>query len=300
MHKRSILIGSNGYLGRHLATELERQQFDNRNFDLALNPPEGINHYQSFDLTDPKSFDLLNPEVDFIFLFAGVTGTAQGFEDHKKYIRVNEAGLLNLLDWMRKSKCRARLVFPSTRLVYQGQKNTALKEDAPKEAKTIYALNKLSAEHLLWMYHNAFDIEYTIFRICVPYGNRFDEDYSYGTVGFFLSKAMKGENISLYGDGSIRRTFTHVDDITRIITGAIQKEETKNNVFNIGGENLSLREAAAMIASRYKVEIDFTDWPDLALRLESGDTVFDDGKLRNILQICFDHTLKSWIRGIRF
>ncbi len=72
------------------------------------------------------------------------------------------------------------------------------------------------------MYHNAFGIDYTIFKICVPYVNNFGDAYSYGTLGFFLSKAIRGECITLFGDGSIRRTFTHVDDISQIVARSIE------------------------------------------------------------------------------
>ena len=48
-----------------------------------------------------------------------------------------------------------------------------------------------------------FHSHFTIFRICVPYGNLIDELYSYGTIGFFINRAMKGQNITIYGDGSL-------------------------------------------------------------------------------------------------
>jgi len=295
--KKSILIGSNGYLGKHLAYFLKENNFHNFNFDIHPEPPEEIENYQTFNITRKKEFDKLDPNVDFIFLFAGLTGTANGFENFKKFISVNELGLLNLLLWMRKSGCNARIIFPSTRLVYKGRKNYMLKESEPKETKTIYALNKLAAENILWMHYNAFGIDNTIFRICIPYGNHFDEHYSYGTIGFFFNKARKGEDIILYGNGSIRRTFTHVEDICNYIIRAIQIEKTKNQIFNIGGENLSLLEAAKIVAQKYDVSINFVEWPDMALKLESDDTVFDDSKLKALIDYTNKYTIKSWLSG---
>ena len=292
---KSITIGSNGYLGKHLAYFLKEAEYQNQNFDIHHQPVFGIDNYQSFDISNKEDFSKLNPDTDFIFLFAGLSGTADGFGKYQDFVRINEIGLLNLLTWMRETGCTARIVFPSSRLVYKGKKNYALKEDDPKETRTIYAVNKLAAENLLWMYQNAFAIDYTIFRICVPYGNIFDNHFSYGTMGFFLSKAQNREDIVLFGDGSLRRTFTHVEDLCQTIILAVQNEKTRNEIFNIGGENLSLLEAANLVAEKYNVMVKFADWPEMVLKLESDDTVFDDSKLRSIGLGDFKNSLKEWV-----
>jgi UDP-glucose 4-epimerase len=293
--KRSILIGSNGYLGRHLSYFLEREGFNNQNYDKHPEAAQGVTMYSPLDITRREGFGALDSQVNFIFMFAGITGTADGFDKYEEFISVNEIGLLNLLTWMRETGCKARIVFPSTRLVYKGRKNYALKEDDPKETKTIYAVNKISAENILISYQNAFGIDFTIFRICVPFGNLFDDAYSYGTLGFFLEKAIKGSDITIYGDGSIRRTFTHVEDISRLILKAVQIDETKNDVFNIGGENLSLLEAASLVAEKYGVNVTFQGWPEMALRLESDDTVFDDFRLNSIVSYLNRYNVKQWL-----
>lgn len=79
---------------------------------------------------------------------------------------VNEKGLLHLLNHIRLSPYRPKIIFPSTRLVYQGA-DKALTEEAKKETKTIYAVNKLACEGYLYAYRQSFDIPYTIFRICI-------------------------------------------------------------------------------------------------------------------------------------
>jgi UDP-glucose 4-epimerase len=295
--KKSIIIGSNGYLGRHLAYLLKNEGFENCNYDIHPKATNVLENYSTIDITSKNSFSQINPDIEYIFMFAGLSGTAEGFEKYKDFNNINETGLLNLLDWMRKTSCRARIVFPSSRLVYKGKKNKLLTEDDPKETKTIYALNKLAAENMLWMYRNAFGIDYTIFRICVPYGNLFDEYFSYGTMGFFLNKAQKCEDIVLYGDGLIKRTFTHVEDICRVIVNAIQYEGTINEIFNIGGENMSLFDVANLVAKKYQVKLKFVDWPQMAIKLETGDTIFDDAKLKNIGVTGYQHRLENWIIG---
>ncbi len=252
-------------------------------FDIQDKSIDDSDNYSQLDITDYNKVCELNLNVDYIYLFAGLTGTSQGFDSYNKYIDINEKGLLHILTRMKESGSKARIVFPSTRLVYKGQQNELLKEGAEKETNTIYALNKLACEYMLAMYQKAFGIQYTIFRICVPYGSLIESGISYGTLGFFLQKAKNKQNIELYGDGLLRRTFTNVVDICNKIHSAIQFEESNGKIYNIGGENLSLLDVASEIAKKHGVEVVFTEWPKLALQIESGDTVFDSENLDELL-----------------
>lgn len=279
----SIVIGSNGYIGHNLTYYLRSLNEEVYCFDIQDKSINDSDNYNQLDITDYNRVCELNLNVDYIYLFAGLTGTSQGFESYGKYIDINEKGLLNILTRMKESGSQARIVFPSTRLVYKGKQNTLLKEDAEKETNTIYALNKLTCEYILAMYQKAFGIQYTIFRICVPYGSLIKSKISYGTLGFFLQKAKNQQNIELYGDGLLRRTFTHVADICNTIHSAIQYEESNGKTYNIGGENLSLLDVASEIAKKHSVKVVFTEWPKLTLQIESGDTIFDSEDLDKLL-----------------
>ena len=224
----------------------------------------------------------MNLDVDYVFMFAGLTGTYAGFDTYEKYVAINEMALLNVLDAIRQSSFRPKVIFPSTRLVYKGV-DKALKEDDEKESKTIYAANKLACEGYLQAYHDSFDIPYSIFRICIPYGNMLSSDYSFGTVGFFIKQAKAGKDITLYGGGTIKRTFTHIEDLCRqIIEGAFCLE-SNGGIYNVGGETLSLHDAAEIIAKKYGVNVIAVPWPERDLRIESDHTYFDDAKIQALL-----------------
>jgi len=251
-------------------------------YDYQNEHSDGVSNYKQIDILDEASLASVDLNVDIIFFFAGKTGTAAGFEQYDLFIDVNEKGLLNLLTEYRKQQSKAKIIFPSSRLVYKGKKG-ALKEDSEKEFKTVYAINKFACEQYLSMYAAAFDVRYCIFRVCVPYGTLVPGASSYDTAEFMLERAQKGENITLYGDGSVRRTLTYIEDLCEtMILGALSSK-CENDVFNIGGEDYSLFEMASLIVEKYKVSINFEEWPELAQRIESGDTVFDSGKLERCL-----------------
>lgn len=297
--KKSIVFGANGYIGRHLVYYLNKQGQQVLATDVAQTSIDNNQKYVPIDITNENAVDGLDFDVDYIYCFGGLTGTNVGFDKYKDFVEVNEIGLLNILTHHKNSKSKARIVFPSTRLVYKGQKDVFIKEEDQKEALTIYAQNKLSCEEYLKQYATNFNIDFTVFRICVPYGNVFDNQFSYGTVGFFLNKAKNNQNITLFGKGELRRTFTHVEDICNSIFEVLKQPQSKNNIFNIGSnDNLSLLEAATLFAKKYNVEIEFDEWPESALKVESGDTIFDDSKLNSVAGYQYKHSIDSWIKGL--
>lgn len=277
---KCAIIGSKGYIGKHLEYYLKQKKNDVVCYDVVES--EDVNYHRC-DLTDFESVRrIIDLKVDYIFMFAGLTGTYVGFDKANIFVNVNEMGLINLLNCIRESKYRPKIIFPSTRLIYKGA-DKALKEDDEKETKTIYAVNKIACENLLYAYRQNFDIPYTIFRVCVPFGNMFSDDYSFGTIGFFIRQASNDRRITLYGDGSIKRTFTSMHDLCKQIVEVGMERVSDGEIYNIGGHTYSLRNAAEIIASYYKAEISFISWPERDLKMESGSTYFDSSKIERVM-----------------
>ena len=284
------IIGSKCFIGKHIEWYL-RQQGETEIATYDCIESNELN-YTRIDLTSAESVAKIDVKVDYIYLFAGLTGTYAGFDNIDAYVDINEKGLLHLLNRIRQSDYHPKIIFPSTRLVYKG-KDRPLKEDDEKETKTIYAVNKLACEGYLYAYRQSFNIQYTIFRICIPYGNLLDGGYSFGTIGFFHTMASKGKDITLYGGGNIKRTFTHMADICEQIIKVSTIKESDGEIYNIGGETYSLREVAEMIANIYGTNVIATSWPDKDLLIESDHTYFDDTKIQHLLGGFEYHSLKN-------
>ena len=271
---RIAVIGANGYIGKHLAYYLEMKGCEVAKYDLFGDD------FIKCNLSDRTDVDKIDLNVDYVYMFAGKTGTYNGFDDFTTYLSSNDVALLNLLDAIRKSEYRPKVIFPSSRLVYKGAER-ALKEEDEKESKTIYAVNKIACEGYLAAYANSFDIPYSIFRICVPYGNMFSTDYSFGTVGFMIKQAKAGE-ITLYGDGTMRRTLTSMEDLCFQIYEAAIRPESNNQIYNIGGNTYMLKEVAEIVAAEYDASIKYIPYPERDLKIESGSTFFDYEKISKL------------------
>lgn len=279
------VVGANSYIARNLIFEIKQRKIkaDLKLYDYADSQTDGEQNYQKIDILDRDSVSKIDFDCDIIYMFVGKTGTITGFGNYEEFIDINEKALLNILNEYRNQHSSAKIIYPSTRLVYRGD-DMPLKEDAVKEFKTIYAINKYACEQYLKIFHNFFDVKYCIFRICVPYGTLLPAASSYGTIGFMLNKAKANQNITLYGDGSARRTFTYIKDLCDILIDGALSDKCLNDVYNIGGENRSLKEVAEIIAKKYGVGIDYIDYPSEQLKIESGDTVFCDEKLKQRLR----------------
>lgn len=292
--KKVGIIGANSYIARNLIYFFEHEtKIELKLYDRTDSHVDGKMNYFKINVLDISSLENIDFDCDIIYFFVGKTGSINGYSEYENFIDINEKALLNFLTAYQKANSNAKVVFPSTRLVYKG-KSGFLKEDDEKEFKTVYAINKFACENYLQQYNCVFGVKYCIVRICLPYGTLIDGATSYGTAEFMLKNAKNKKNITLYGDGAVRRTLIYIGDLCCLLKEVGFSNSCVNDIYNIGGENYSLYEMASLIAKRYHVSIDYIPYPDIAKKIESGDTVFDDSKLRKIINVDFKMHFSDW------
>ena len=295
----ATVIGCNGYIGRHLCRALQAEGHTANGYDLQNRPFVDVANYEQVDLRDATQLDRVRCDVAACFFLAGLTGTVVSFDRYSDFIDTNEKGLLSLLELFRRKGATCRLVFPSTRLVYRGAKGEALREDAPLECRTVYAQNKLAGENYLQMYAACFGVDYTIIRICVPYGSADASMMSYGTIGHFLKSAAEKREIDVFGDGSQRRSLIHIVDLCGFLVALAFHPKASRRILNVGGgEDWSIREIAERLARHVGASVRYSPWNALFARVESGDTVFDSAAAEALLGRGYAHTFEEWIRGL--
>ena len=296
MKEKIAIIGANSYIARNIIFILGQspELYELALYDYKEDQVDGLENYKSINVLSKDSVRIIDFDCDVVFMFTGKTGSANGFDDFDTFIDINERSLLNILNEYRAQKSTAKIIFPSTRLVYKG-KPGKLKEDAEKEFKTIYAINKYACEQYLIMYNRVFGLQYCIFRIGIPYGTLIPKASSYGTAEFMLNNATIGQNIKLYGDGNVRRTLTYIGDLCNILISGALSDKCVNDVYNVSGEDYSLLEIATLIATKYGVDVEFIPWPELALKIESGDTVFDSEKFFEKLAMKRKMLFSNWV-----
>ena len=290
------IIGANSYIARNFLYLVRQQEPDVewRLYDAAETQVDGEANYKQINLLEKESVAQMDLDCDLIYMFVGKTGSAVGFDQYELFNNINQTTLLNVIDEYRRQQSGAKIIFPSTRLVYKGQERP-LKESDDKEYKTIYAINKFACEQYLEAYNRVYGVKYCTLRICIPYGTLIPNASSYGTLEFMLKKATNGDDITLFGDGKQRRTFTYMKDLCEVLWQVGVSSECVNDVYNIGGEDYSLLEVAQMVAAKYGVNVVNVPWPATERLIESGSTVFDSNKLDRILGNRYRMQVKHWL-----
>ena len=203
-----------------------------------------------YDICD---YDLIAPlfdGVDCVFHVASDARIQPAILNPKKSIQSNAVGTANILELCRVKKVK-RLVYSSTSSAYGKKAILPNQEIQTSDPLTPYSAAKVFGENLARVYYNLYGLETISLRYFNVYGDRQPLKGQYAPViGLFLKQYHEGKPLTVVGDGSQRRDFTHVSDV---IEANIIASEVKNGfgeVYNIGyGSNYAILEIANMISN---------------------------------------------------
>jgi nucleoside-diphosphate-sugar epimerase len=180
---------------------------------------------------------------DAVLNLAARAGVRASVENPWIYVDTNVTGTLNLLEW-----CRARgigkFVLASTSSVYGGSDASVFREDQETSRPiSPYAATKKAAEALCYTWHALHGLDVSVLRFFTVYGPAGRPDMS---VFRFVRGVREGEPITVYGDGTMARDFTYVDDVARGTLAALRP--LGYEVVNLGGEKpTSVNELVATV-----------------------------------------------------
>ena len=287
--KKIAIIGANSFLAKNFYTFLVRSNLD-RNIDIRLYDMQSSffsqsdYKYKQIDFLSVSSIRKIDFNVDYIFFYTGKSGTFVDSTQYKEFIQINETVLLDILNAYHEAKSQAVFVYPSTRLVYASS-NDPVSENSHKQMKSIYAISKFSAENYIQLYNRTYGIKYIIFRICVPWGSLLETHKSYGTFQIFSDQAKENGIISVYGDGTIVKTYSYIEDICNVFYKSMDVPGMINDIYNVGGHHYSLIQIVSIIGNKYCVPIQHTEWPKSYIAMDGGNVILNSSKLRQFIDI---------------
>lgn len=169
---------------------------------------------------------------DFVFHYAALVGVKRTLESPVKVLDdIN--GIRNILELSKNTSVK-RVYYSSSSEVYGEPVEYPQNEDTtPLNSRLPYAIVKNVGEAFLRSYKKEFGLDFTIFRFFNTYGPKQSKDF---VVSKFISKALKNEDIPVYGDGSQTRTFCFINDNIEATTNAFYNNKFVNDVLNVGGE----------------------------------------------------------------
>jgi UDP-glucuronate 4-epimerase len=171
-------------------------------------------------------------EIAGVVHLAGLAGVRPSFNDPARYARVNVEGTATMLELTREASI-SRFVFASSSSVYGNSTPLPAREDAPAiEPESPYAASKRGAELVaLSLARRTPSMSIAALRFFTVYGPRQRPEMA---ITLFTRSALRDEPIVMFGDGSMKRDFTHVDDIVRGIVSAMSKAPPGFRAYNLG------------------------------------------------------------------
>lgn len=181
---------------------------------------------------------------DHVFHYAAVVGVKRT-TDHPVMVLRDVDGIRNILDLAKNTGVK-RVLFSSSSEVYGEPVEIPQNErTTPLNSKLPYAIVKNIGEAFLRSYHKEYGLDYTVFRFFNTYGPKQSPDF---VVSKFMQAALKGNDITLFGDGMQTRTFCYIDDNTDACLAAFRTGQILNDVVNIGSDQeLTIKALAEVI-----------------------------------------------------
>ncbi|HPA25374.1 MAG TPA: GDP-mannose 4,6-dehydratase [bacterium] len=242
---KHLVIGGCGFIGSNLATYLnslgeEVTVLDNLSrvgseINLRWLEKMGVKSIRA----DVLEQDIFNPEdFDVIYMLAGQTAVTHSVENPRHDFMVNVTGVFNVLETIRKSVKKPRLVFASTNKVYGHlQINQPCDESTPLDFYTPYGCSKGTADQYIRDYARIFDLCTTVLRQSCIYGHRQWGTEDQGWLAWFALRILQEKEITIFGDGSQVRDLLYISDLVELYykIASAPKEIVQGKIYNVGG-----------------------------------------------------------------
>ena len=254
---RVLITGGAGFLGSHLSEAfLER---GDEVTALDRDAPTKVSHllgHRRFRLVadsvmNADALDALAARADLIYHLAGVVGVEHYIADPYQVLNINVNGTQNVL--RAAYNHGRRVVFSSTSEVYGRNPAVPWSEDADRVLgpttidRWCYATSKATAEHFCLAYRRL-GLPITVLRFFNVYGPRLDRPDGGRVMAVFLGQLLRGEPLTVIGDGNQTRCFTWIDDAIRATVAAGIVSAAEGQVINVGtDQETSIRAVAELM-----------------------------------------------------
>jgi len=250
-----LVTGAAGFIGSHVAEQLLRRGhevvgLDDLSGGFTDNVPKGAVFVQGTVL-DTALLSRLFAEHRITHVFHLAAYAAEGLSHFIRRFNYtnNVVGSMNVLNEAVKAEVSC-FVFTSSIAVY-GAGQTPMRESLRPEPEDPYGIAKYAVEMDLQAARHMFGIDSIVFRPHNVYGERQHIGDRYrNVIGIFMNQLMRGEPMSIFGDGTQTRAFSYIGDVAPLIADAIGVPEAFNQTFNVGAdESTTVNELAALVAN---------------------------------------------------
>lgn len=257
-----LILGAAGFIGTNLAIQLAGNIEDkitlvDKNEDYFFNI-EKFNfsnvEIKESTLDENMDFSILE-DHDIIYHLVSTNVPTTSNQHISQDIQANVLFSSNLFDACVKYGVKKVVFISSGGTVYGKESYCPLSENTPTNPISSYGVQKITIEKLLYLYNYMYGLDYRIIRLANPYGPYQRPDGVLGAVTTFTYKALKGEEINVYGDGFVIRDFIYIQDAINAIIKVVNGE-SEHHVFNLGcGYGTSIKKLLETIEDALDIKV---------------------------------------------
>ena len=258
-----LLLGAAGFIGTNLTIELAKKTEDeitlvdrSKEFFKPIVSMDLKNvHILEADLTVDMDFDSILKDQEVVYHLVSTTVPTTSNQHISQELVSNVIFSANLFEACIRCDVKKVVFVSSGGTVYGKEVDCPLKEKTATNPISSYGVQKITIEKLLYLYRYMYGLDYRIIRLANPYGPYQRPNGVLGAVTTFTYKALKGNEITVYGDGSVVRDFIYIDDAIRAIM-KIVNGENKHRTFNLGcGYGTSIKQVLETIEKALGIKL---------------------------------------------
>ena len=293
--KKVMITGGLGFIGSNLARRLVQLDADVLLVDSLIpgyggnrRNIAGIQNRVRVNIADVRtqwSMNYLVQGQDYLFNLAGQVSHLDSMTDPFTDLEINCRSQLSILEACRHNNPNVKIVFAGTRQQYGKPDYLPLDEKHPMHPTDVNGINKMAGEWYHILYNNVYGIRAASLRMTNTYGPRqYVKDARMGFIGWFIRKAVLGENITIYGEGNQIRDFNYVDDVVDAFLRAGSSEDANGEVFNLGGEPISHTDVTKLLIDVAGTgSYSLIPWPPDRKKIDIGDVYSAYDKIERTL-----------------
>jgi UDP-glucose 4-epimerase len=254
---RILVTGGAGFIGSHLVDRFLKDGHqivvvDNESTGLRENVPSAAVYIKG-DVSRAESLgEAFACGLDAVCHIAGQVSLIRSYTDATIDLRTNVEGTLNVIQACLKHRV-SRLLYAGSMTAYGHARVFPTPEETPCEPVSYYGITKYAAERYVRTTAERPDLDFrfnvTCFRMYNVYGPRQSVDNPYqGVLGIFLGNVLRGEPITIYGDGQQSRDFVFIADVVEAWASALGNPASYSGVFNLGsGRQITINDLARLV-----------------------------------------------------